>query len=92
MNRIVLTTDGDFNVGMTSFDAIKQLAERERETGVSLTTLGFGAGNYNENLMEQLAISGNGKFAYIDSKREAYKVLVEQMAGTLATIAEDVKI
>lgn len=92
VNRIVLATDGDFNVGMTSFDALKQLVERERETGVSLTTLGFGAGNYNEHLMEQLANAGNGNYAYIDSEREAHKVLVEQMAGTLATIAEDVKI
>ena len=92
VNRIVLATDGDFNVGMTSFDALKQLVERERETGVSLTTLGFGAGNYNEHLMEQLANAGNGNYAYIDSEREAHKVLVEQMAGTLATIADDVKI
>ena len=92
VNRIVLATDGDFNVGTTSFDALKQLVERERETGVSLTTLGFGAGNYNEHLMEQLANAGNGNYAYIDSEREAHKVLVEQMAGTLATIAKDVKI
>ena len=92
VNRIVLATDGDFNVGMTSFDALKQLVERERATGVSLTTLGFGVGNYNEHLMEQLANAGNGNYAYIDSEREAHKVLVEQMAGTLATIAEDVKI
>jgi Ca-activated chloride channel family protein len=92
INRIVLATDGDFNVGTTNFNALKDMVVRERESGVSLTTLGFGTGNYNEKLMEQLANAGNGNYAYIDSRREAAKVLVHQMAGTLATIAKDVKI
>jgi Ca-activated chloride channel homolog len=92
INRVVLATDGDFNVGTTNFDTLKDMVEWERESGVSLTTLGFGTGNYNEHLMEQLANAGNGNHAYIDSDAEAHKVLVEQMAGTLATIAKDVKI
>ncbi|MDX1431739.1 MAG: VWA domain-containing protein [Gammaproteobacteria bacterium] len=92
INRILLATDGDFNVGTVDFEQLKNLVEREREHGVSLTTLGFGTGNYNEHLMEQLADAGNGNYAYIDSLREANKVLVSEMAGTLATIAKDVKI
>ena len=92
VNRVLLVTDGDFNVGTTNFDALKNLIKRERASGVSLTTLGFGTGNLNERLMEQLANVGNGNYAYIDSAREANKVLVQQMAGTLATIAKDVKI
>ena len=92
VNRIILATDGDFNVGTTDLETLKDLVRRERASGVSLTTLGFGAGNYNEALMEQLANLGNGNYAYIDSVREANKVLGHQMAGTLATIAKDVKI
>ena len=92
INRILIATDGDFNVGTVDFQQLKDLVEREREHGVSLTTLGFGTGNYNEHLMEQLADAGNGNYAYIDSLREANKVLVAEMAGTLATIAKDVKI
>jgi len=92
INRILVATDGDFNVGTVDFERLKDLVEREREHGVSLTTLGFGTGNYNEHLMEQLADAGNGNYAYIDSLREANKVLVTEMAGTLATIAKDVKI
>jgi Ca-activated chloride channel homolog len=92
INRVMLATDGDFNVGTVNFQALKNLVERERDSGVSLTTLGFGTGNINEHLMEQLANVGNGNYAYIDSAREAHKALVEQMAGTLATIAKDVKI
>lgn len=92
INRILLATDGDFNVGTTNFDTLKDLVSRERDSGVSLTTLGFGRGNYNEQLMEQLADAGDGNYAYIDSEREAGKVLVDEMAGTLATIARDVKI
>jgi len=92
INRVVLATDGDFNVGTTSFEALKDLIAQKRETGISLTTLGFGSGNYNDHLMEQLADAGNGNYAYIDTLNEARKVLVEQMSATLQTIAKDVKI
>ncbi|HKJ22143.1 MAG TPA: von Willebrand factor type A domain-containing protein, partial [Gammaproteobacteria bacterium] len=76
INRVILATDGDFNVGTVDFEALKDLAERKRGTGVSLTTLGFGTGNYNDRLMEQLADAGNGNYAYIDTLGEARKVLV----------------
>ncbi|RRV21235.1 VWA domain-containing protein [Pseudomonas sp. o96-267] len=92
INRILLATDGDFNVGISDFDSLKQLAADKRKTGVSLTTLGFGMGNYNERLMEQLADAGNGNYAYIDNLREARKVLVDQLTSTLATVASDVKL
>ncbi|KPK34494.1 MAG: hypothetical protein AMJ66_03625 [Betaproteobacteria bacterium SG8_40] len=92
INRVLLATDGDFNVGTTSFEALKDLVEEKRKTGISLTTLGFGSGNYNDHLMEQLADAGNGNYAYIDTLNEARKVLVEQMSATLQTIASDVKI
>lgn len=92
INRVIIATDGDFNVGTTNFEQLKELAERKRETGVSLTTLGFGSGNYNDALMEQLADAGNGNYAYIDTLKEANKVLIEEMSSTLMTIAKDVKI
>jgi Ca-activated chloride channel family protein len=92
INRILLATDGDFNVGISDFESLKQLAADKRKTGVSLTTLGFGTDNYNEQLMEQLADAGDGNYAYIDNLREARKVLVDQLASTLATVASDVKI
>ncbi|MGP0173545.1 vWA domain-containing protein [Pseudomonas sp. NCHU5208] len=92
INRILLATDGDFNVGISDFDSLKQLAEDKRKSGVSLTTLGFGVDNYNERLMEQLADAGNGNYAYIDNLREARKVLVDQLGSTLATVASDVKL
>lgn len=92
INRVILATDGDFNVGTTSFDELKKLVELKRKSGVFLTTLGFGQGNYNDHLMEQLADAGNGNYAYIDSIHEARKVLVEEMDSTLYTIAKDVKI
>jgi Ca-activated chloride channel family protein len=92
INRVLLATDGDFNVGTTNFEALKNLVEEKRKTGISLTTLGFGSGNYNDHLMEQLADAGNGNYAYIDTLNEARKVLVEQMSATLQTIAKDVKI
>ena len=92
INRILLATDGDFNVGISDFDSLKQLAADKRKTGVSLTTLGFGVDNYNERLMEQLADTGNGNYAYIDNLREARKVLVDQLGSTLATVASDVKL
>lgn len=92
INRILLATDGDFNVGITSFEALKNMAEEKRKSGVSLSTLGFGVGNYNEKLMEQLADAGNGNYSYIDTLNEGQKVLVDEMTSTLATIAKDVKI
>ncbi len=92
INRVLLATDGDFNVGVTDFQALKNLVEEKRKTGISLTTLGFGSGNYNDQLMEQLADAGNGNYAYIDTLNEAQKVLVDQMSATLQTIASDVKI
>ncbi len=92
INRVVLATDGDFNVGTVDFEALVDMAERERTTGVALTTLGFGTGNYNDQLMERLADAGNGNYAYIDTLSEARKVLVSQLNSTLFTIAKDVKI
>jgi Ca-activated chloride channel family protein len=92
INRILLATDGDFNVGVTDFDQLKRMIEEKRKSGVFFTTLGFGTGNYNEHLMEQLADAGNGAYSYIDSLMEGKKVLVNEMTSTLATIAKDVKI
>jgi Ca-activated chloride channel family protein len=92
INRILLATDGDFNVGISDFDSLKQMAADQRKSGVSLTTLGFGVDNYNEHLMEQLADAGDGNYAYIDNLREARKVLVEQLSSTLAVVARDVKL
>ena len=92
VNRILLATDGDFNVGVSDTKSLLAMVEAEREKGVTLTTLGFGTGNYNEAMMEQVADKGNGNYAYIDSALEARKVLGEQMQSTLFTIAKDVKI
>jgi Ca-activated chloride channel family protein len=92
INRVVLATDGDFNVGVTNNDALVNLVERQRADGITLTTLGFGTGNYNEAMMEQIADHGNGNYAYIDSPREAQKVLDDELSSTLFTIAHDVKI
>ena len=92
VNRVLLATDGDFNVGLSDTKALIELIEKKRDSGITLTTLGFGQGNYNEALMEQVANKGNGNYAYIDSALEAKKVLGEEMAGTLFTIAKDVKI
>jgi len=92
INRVLIATDGDFNVGLTSHNALLDLVKKERASGIALTTLGFGMGNYNDKTLEQLADVGNGNHAYIDTLNEARKVLVAQMAGTLHTIAKDVKI
>ncbi|MCW1428810.1 vWA domain-containing protein [Novosphingobium sp. JCM 18896] len=92
VNRILLATDGDFNVGVSDNKALIEMVERERDSGITLTTLGFGTGNYNEAMMEQIADHGNGNYAYIDSALEAKKVLGDQMSSTLFTIAKDVKI
>ena len=92
INRILLATDGDFNVGVTDFRQLKGMVEERRKSGVSLSTLGFGTGNYNEQLMEQLADAGDGAYSYVDNLMEGHKVLVTEMTSTLATIARDVKI
>ena len=91
-NRVILATDGDFNVGVSSDGELVELIEWEREAGVYLTVLGFGTGNLQDAKMEQLADHGNGNYAYIDSLLEARRVLVEQMGATLLTVANDVKL
>lgn len=92
INRVVLATDGDFNVGVVDFAALIDMAERQRASGIALTTLGFGSGNYNDQLLERLADAGNGNYAYLDNLSEARKVLVAELSSTLLTIARDVKI
>lgn len=91
-NRIILCTDGDFNVGVSSNGELERLVEKERESGVFLTVLGYGVGNYKDSKMETLADKGNGNHAYIDGEMEAKKVLVNEFGGTLFTIAKDVKL
>ncbi|HNX65892.1 MAG TPA: von Willebrand factor type A domain-containing protein [Bacteroidales bacterium] len=90
-NRIILATDGDFNVGVSSNGGMEQLVEEKREKGVFITVLGFGMGNYKDDKMEIIADKGNGNYAYIDNLQEAQKVLVQEFGGTLFTIAKDVK-
>ncbi|TIO75243.1 MAG: DUF3520 domain-containing protein [Mesorhizobium sp.] len=92
INRVMLATDGDFNVGQTDDDDLKQLIEKERKTGVFLSVFGFGRGNLNDQMMQTIAQNGNGTAAYIDTLAEAEKVLVEDASSTLFTIAKDVKI
>lgn len=91
-NRVILATDGDLNIGKCSEDELTKLIEKKRESGVYLSVLGFGTGNIKDNKMEALADNGNGNYSYIDSVSEARRVLVEEMGGTLFTIAKDVKI
>ncbi|MEN7972300.1 MAG: von Willebrand factor type A domain-containing protein [Verrucomicrobiota bacterium] len=91
-NRVILATDGDFNIGVSSDGALVRMIEEKRESGVFLSVLGFGTGNYKDSKMEQLADKGNGNYAYIDDILEAKKVLVTEMGGTLVSIAKDVKI
>jgi len=91
-NRVILATDGDFNVGVQSHEDLVRLIENKAKTGVFLSVLGFGTGNFRDRTMEQLADKGNGNYAYIDRLEEARRVLVEQASGTLHTIAKDVKI
>ncbi len=91
-NRIILATDGDFNVGVSDVGSLKEMVARQRQSGIALTTLGFGEGNYNDTMAEQLADIGDGNHAYIDTLNEARKVFVEEMGATLLTIAKDVKI
>ncbi len=92
VNRVILATDGDFNVGITDPNALEDFVTRERETGVYLTCLGFGNDNYQDATMQKLAQAGNGNAAFIDNLNEARKVFVDQISGTLFTIANDVKI
>lgn len=92
INRILLATDGDFNVGITSTEQIKDMVKRERETGITLSTLGFGQGNFNDAMMEQIANVGNGNYSYIDSLTEARKVLIDELSSTFNTVAKDVKV
>jgi Ca-activated chloride channel family protein len=92
VNRVILATDGDFNVGTTSEGDLTRLIEEQARSGVFLTVLGFGMGNYKDSTLEKLADKGNGNYAYIDTAAEARKALVEQAGGTLVTIAKDVKL
>lgn len=92
INRVILATDGDFNVGVSDRGQLVRMIEKERESGVFLTVLGFGDGNYKDATMEQLANKGNGNYAYIDNVSEARKVLVQQAGSTLVTVAKDVKL
>lgn len=91
-NRVILCTDGDFNVGASSGDALENMIEKERETGIYLTVLGYGTGNYQDSKMQKLADKGNGNHAYIDGISEAKKVLINEFGGTLFAIAKDVKL
>ncbi|MDB5705648.1 MAG: hypothetical protein JWN66_2764 [Sphingomonas bacterium] len=92
VNRIFLATDGDFNVGISDTKALEALVKANRDDGITLTTLGFGEGNYNEAMMEHIADLGNGNYAYIDSPMEARKVLAEELSATMVTVAKDVKV
>jgi Ca-activated chloride channel family protein len=92
VNRVILATDGDFNVGVTSQGELVRLIEQKRKSGVFLTVLGFGEGNLKDSTMEMLADKGNGHYAYIDSIAEAHKVLVRESGSTLVTVAKDVKL
>jgi Ca-activated chloride channel family protein len=92
VNRVMLATDGDFNVGQTDDDDLKRLIEEKRESGVFLSVLGFGRGNLNDQMMQEIAQNGNGTAAYIDTLAEAEKVLVQDAGSTLFPIAKDVKI
>jgi Ca-activated chloride channel family protein len=92
VNRVILCTDGDFNLGTTDDSSLVQLIKQKAASGVELTVLGFGTGNWKDAKMELLAQNGNGNFAYIDSVLEAHRVLVDQLGATLETIAKDVKI
>ncbi len=91
-NRVILATDGDLNVGVSSEGELRRLVEKKRDSGIYLSVLGFGTGNIKDNKMETLADNGNGNYAYIDSVAEARRVLVQEMGGTLFTVAKDVKL
>lgn len=91
-NRVILATDGDFNVGLSGVGELERMIEKKRESGIFLSVLGFGMGNYKDNKMETLADKGNGNYAYIDNLQEARKVFISEFGGTLHTVAKDVKI
>ena len=91
-NRVILATDGDLNVGLSSEEELTDLISQKRDSGVYLSVLGFGSGNYKDNRLEALADNGNGNYAYIDSVDEAKRVLVTEMSGTLFTVAKDAKV
>ena len=92
INRIILATDGDFNVGIRDRNALTTMVAEKRKSGISLSALGYGTGNYTEAMMEKIADAGNGNFFYIDSRREAKKVVGRELSATLMTVAQDVKI
>ena len=92
INRILLMTDGDFNVGVSDVDQMLDIIHRERDDGISLSTFGFGTGNLNDYMMEQVADNGNGNYTYIDSLSEAKKALIDEMSSTFNTVAKDVKV
>lgn len=92
VNRVILATDGDFNVGTVDHQQLLDVIATQRQKGIALTTLGFGQGNYNDHLMEQLANKGNGNYAYIDNINEARKVLVDELSASMQIIAKDVKV
>jgi Ca-activated chloride channel homolog len=91
-NRVILATDGDFNVGVSSLDDLQKLIEEKRKSGIFLTTIGVGDDNYRDDMLEMLADKGNGNYAYLDSMKEAEKVFKSELTGTLVTIAKDVKV
>ena len=91
-NRIILATDGDFNVGISSRDELQRLVEEKRNNGIYISVLGYGMGNYRDDMVETIANKGNGNYAYIDNLTEAKKVLVNEFGGTLYTVAKDVKL
>lgn len=92
INRILIATDGDFNVGVSNTETLKGMIAEKRKSGISFSALGYGTDNYNEELMEQLADAGDGNYSYIDNEKEAKKVVQRQLSSTLATVAQDVKI
>jgi len=92
VNRVILCTDGDFNVGVTGTDALVSMMQEQAKSNIFLTCLGYGIGNYNDSMMEQISDKGNGTYAMVDSEMEARRVMTEQLSGTLVTVAKDVKI
>jgi Ca-activated chloride channel family protein len=92
VNRVILCTDGDFNVGVTGTDALVSMMQEKAKSNIFLTCLGYGIGNYNDSMMEQISDKGNGVYAMVDSETEARRVMTEQLSGTLMTVAKDVKI
>ena len=92
VNRVILCTDGDFNVGVTGTDALVSMMQEQAKSNIFLTCLGYGIGNYNDSMMEQISDKGNGAYAMVDSEMEARRVMTEQLSGTLVTVAKDVKI